>query len=144
MQSWSFRVKLSKPTEIPKQGELNKARRLDATIIADYTAVRQPSSRASRRKYYLRYLEHHTLPLHVSDQPSTVLRGYQWTITKDAVVTQVPFQSRISGKTEYRPVCGSVMGHKGGDSNLVNVVRKAFETAQWRTKADTGSLTFPL
>lgn len=59
-------------------------------------------------------------------------------------VAQLPYESDISGNTEYLPVSGSVMGPKDGDVMVIEVVKKAFELAQWRTRVDTGRLTFPL
>lgn len=38
----------------------------------------------------------------------------------------------------------SVMGPKGGDLSVIHLIRRAFETAQWRTRVDTGRFTFPV
>ncbi|PNY23790.1 Glutamyl-tRNA(Gln) amidotransferase subunit A [Tolypocladium capitatum] len=57
---------------------------------------------------------------------------------------QLPYESRISGRREYHPVCGSVMGPRGGDLKIIHLVRRALETAQWRTRVDTGRFAFPV
>ncbi|CAM1507834.1 Fc.00g046820.m01.CDS01 [Cosmosporella sp. VM-42] len=57
---------------------------------------------------------------------------------------QLPYESRISGRTEYRPICVSIMGAPGSDVMMIQLVAQAFEHAKWRTQVDTGRLTFPL
>ncbi|KAK5994005.1 Scytalone dehydratase-like Arp1-like protein [Cladobotryum mycophilum] len=56
---------------------------------------------------------------------------------------QISYKSKVTGLTEYRPVTGSVMGPKGGDVMLVELVKKAFEQAKWHTYVGVGRLTFP-
>ncbi|KAJ4396444.1 hypothetical protein N0V93_000663 [Gnomoniopsis smithogilvyi] len=57
---------------------------------------------------------------------------------------QLPYESHISGRTEYRPICVSVMGTRGSDSTLLRLVEEALRSAHWRTKVETGRYTFPL
>ncbi|KND86695.1 Glutamyl-tRNA(Gln) amidotransferase subunit A [Tolypocladium ophioglossoides CBS 100239] len=57
---------------------------------------------------------------------------------------QLPYESRISDREEFHPVYASVMGPKGADLRVIHLVRRAFETAQWRTRVDTGRFTFPV
>ncbi|UNI19489.1 hypothetical protein JDV02_005671 [Purpureocillium takamizusanense] len=57
---------------------------------------------------------------------------------------QLPYTSRISGRKEFHPVYGSVMGPRGGDLAVVYLVRRAFESVRWRTRVDTGRLSFPI
>lgn len=59
-------------------------------------------------------------------------------------VAQLPYESKISGRTEYQPVTGSVLGHTGTDFALIELMQRAFRSAQWRAQVDTGRLTFPL
>ncbi|KAK7420198.1 hypothetical protein QQX98_002851 [Neonectria punicea] len=56
---------------------------------------------------------------------------------------QQAYQSRISGRTEYQPVCVSLMGARGSESGMIQLVKQALEKAQWRTQVNTGRLTFP-
>lgn len=39
---------------------------------------------------------------------------------------------------------GSVIGTPGSDIALIELVQKSYHLAQWRTRVDTGRLTFPL
>ncbi|KAJ6440144.1 amidase signature domain-containingprotein [Purpureocillium lavendulum] len=48
------------------------------------------------------------------------------------------------GRTEFHPVYGSIMGPRSGDLAVVHLVRRAFETARWRTRVDTGRFAFPV
>ncbi|KAJ4423676.1 hypothetical protein N0V82_001699 [Gnomoniopsis sp. IMI 355080] len=59
-------------------------------------------------------------------------------------VAQLPYQSLISGRTEYKPICVSVMGTRGSDLALVRLVEEALNSANWQTNVDTGRYTFPL
>ena len=72
------------------------------------------------------------------------------------------YESKISGRTEHRPICGSLIGAKGtslepasasshlilailgSDLSLIRLAKKAFESAGWRISVDAGSLTFPV
>ena len=55
----------------------------------------------------------------------------------------MPYVSKISKKTEYRAVCGAVMGQKGQDLSLIQVLNDAFTTAKWPTAVQVGDLVFP-
>ncbi|KAM5344734.1 hypothetical protein ACJ41O_010596 [Fusarium nematophilum] len=57
--------------------------------------------------------------------------------------TQVPYHSRISGRTEYQPVCVSLMGAYGSDISIIELARQALEKARVRTRVDTGRFAFP-
>ncbi|KAJ4313535.1 hypothetical protein N0V84_009353 [Fusarium piperis] len=56
--------------------------------------------------------------------------------------TQVPHESRISGRIEYQAVCVSVIGPRGSDTGLIQVVKQALEKAHVRTRIQTGRLAF--
>ncbi|KAF4949553.1 hypothetical protein FGADI_8851 [Fusarium gaditjirri] len=57
--------------------------------------------------------------------------------------TQVPYESDISGKTEYQPVCISVLIH--GDAKwTIQLIKKALDTGHIPTKVDVGRFTFPV
>ncbi|KPM40801.1 hypothetical protein AK830_g5768 [Neonectria ditissima] len=56
---------------------------------------------------------------------------------------QQAYQSRISGRTEYQPICVSLMGARGSESGMIQLVKQAFEKAQWRTQVKTGRSMFP-
>lgn len=45
---------------------------------------------------------------------------------------------------EYLPVSASVLGTRGSDTALIDLVKKAFEQAEWRTKINTGRFAFPV
>ncbi|KAH7145884.1 hypothetical protein B0J13DRAFT_584867 [Dactylonectria estremocensis] len=53
---------------------------------------------------------------------------------------QLPFQSRISGRTEYQPVCVSLMGTRGSEAGMIRLVQQAFEHARWRTHLPSNPL----
>lgn len=57
---------------------------------------------------------------------------------------QVPFESRISGRTEYYPVIGSMVGAKGSDLMLFNLANDALGKAGWRNTVDVGRFAFKL
>ncbi|KAF7536936.1 hypothetical protein G7Z17_g12951 [Cylindrodendrum hubeiense] len=57
---------------------------------------------------------------------------------------QLPYESRISERTEYQPVCVSIMGSRGSEVEMIRVVKQAFEKAHWRTQVTTGRYAFPL
>ncbi|KAI8715084.1 Amidase domain-containing protein [Fusarium sp. LHS14.1] len=57
--------------------------------------------------------------------------------------TQVPYESRISGRTEYQTVCVSVIGPQGSDTDIIQVVKQALEKAHVRTRVETGRFAFP-
>ncbi|KAF4336461.1 D-mandelate dehydrogenase [Fusarium beomiforme] len=57
--------------------------------------------------------------------------------------TQVPYESDISGRTEYQPVCISVLA-QGNDKSVVQLIQKALEKAHIPTKVENGRFTFPV
>ncbi|UPK93500.1 hypothetical protein LCI18_004435 [Fusarium solani-melongenae] len=57
--------------------------------------------------------------------------------------TQVPYESRISGRTEYQTVCVSVIGPQGSDTDIIQVIKQALEKAHVRTRVETGRFAFP-
>jgi hypothetical protein len=61
-----------------------------------------------------------------------------------APFAQLPFKSVVTARTEYQPVSGSAIGPKGGDLMLIQVVKRAFELAAWRTRVEAGGLAFPI
>ncbi|KAF5714579.1 D-mandelate dehydrogenase [Fusarium globosum] len=58
-------------------------------------------------------------------------------------VTQVPYESDISGETEYQPVCISVLVN-GNEKSTIQLIKKALETGHIPTKVDIGRFTFPV
>ncbi|KAF5628742.1 D-mandelate dehydrogenase [Fusarium sp. NRRL 25303] len=56
---------------------------------------------------------------------------------------QVPYESDISGETEYQPVCISVLVH-GNEKSTIQLIKKALETGHIPTKVDVGRFTFPV
>ncbi|KAI4220314.1 MAG: hypothetical protein L6R36_007711, partial [Xanthoria steineri] len=59
-------------------------------------------------------------------------------------VGQNSYESRASGRTEHRPVIGSLVGAKGSDLMLIKLAHEAFESAGWQTEVHTGRYTFSL
>ncbi|KAI4091318.1 MAG: hypothetical protein LQ344_004177 [Seirophora lacunosa] len=59
-------------------------------------------------------------------------------------VGQNSYQSRASGRTEYRPVSASLVGAKGSDLMLLTLAREAFLNAGWRTEVEIGRYTYPV
>ncbi|KAL2275630.1 hypothetical protein FJTKL_01697 [Diaporthe vaccinii] len=57
---------------------------------------------------------------------------------------QLPYKSRVTESTEYRPVSVSLMGARGSDLALLRVVEDATQAAGWRTNVDTGRRAFPV
>jgi len=57
---------------------------------------------------------------------------------------QMPYQSRVSGRLEHRPIGSTLVGAKGSDLMLIDLARKAFKTASWPTTIDVGRYMFPL
>ncbi|RKL46948.1 hypothetical protein BFJ72_g2686 [Fusarium proliferatum] len=70
--------------------------------------------------------------------------GYPWIDYSIGVdVTQVPYESDISGETEYQPVCISVLVN-GNENSTIQLIKKALETGHIPTKVDVGRFTFPV
>ncbi|KAK3382131.1 amidase signature domain-containing protein [Lasiosphaeria ovina] len=57
-------------------------------------------------------------------------------------IGQNPFESWVSGKTEYAPIVGSLIGAKGTDAMLLCVAHDALKHAGWPTKVLTGRHMF--
>ncbi|KAI4231268.1 MAG: hypothetical protein LQ349_005714 [Xanthoria aureola] len=53
-------------------------------------------------------------------------------------IGQNSYESRASGRTEHRPVSGSLVGAKGSDLMLIKLAYEAFESACWQTEVQTG------
>ncbi|CAJ0541269.1 Ff.00g079660.m01.CDS01 [Fusarium sp. VM40] len=58
--------------------------------------------------------------------------------------TQVPYKSAISGKTEYRPVCISVLSIQGNDQLVIQLIQKALAKKRIPTEVEIGRFTFPV
>ncbi|SPJ82519.1 related to D-mandelate dehydrogenase [Fusarium torulosum] len=58
--------------------------------------------------------------------------------------TQVPFKSAISGRTEYKPVCISVLSIQGNDKLVVQLIQKALVKKRIPTEVEIGRFTFPV
>lgn len=58
-------------------------------------------------------------------------------------VAQTTYHSRVTDRTESRPFSGSIMGPAGSDVMLIQLVKAAFEHAEWRSQVDAGRLAFP-
>jgi hypothetical protein len=56
----------------------------------------------------------------------------------------MPYQSRISGRQEHRPIASTLVGAKGSDLMLIKLAQTAFDAAGWPTKIDTGRYMYPL
>ncbi|UKZ93354.1 uncharacterized protein TrAFT101_008270 [Trichoderma asperellum] len=56
---------------------------------------------------------------------------------------QTTYHSRVTDRTESRPFSGSIMGPAGSDVMLIQLVKAAFEHAEWRSQVDAGRLAFP-
>ncbi|KAF9252091.1 hypothetical protein DTO006G1_2838 [Penicillium roqueforti] len=57
---------------------------------------------------------------------------------------QMPYQSRISGRLEHRPIGSTILGAKGSDLMLIKLAEAAFRAASWPTSVDVGRYMFPL
>lgn len=56
----------------------------------------------------------------------------------------MPYQSRVSGRQEHRPIASTLVGAKGSDLMLIKLAQAAFNAAGWPTKIDTGRYMYPL
>ncbi|KLO88034.1 Uncharacterized protein LW93_5202 [Fusarium fujikuroi] len=92
-------------------------------------------------------VEHRNDPL----APPTIYKGIDSTTLAPILgasvlwfpFTQVPYESDISGETEYQPVCISVLVH-GNEKSTIQLIKKALETGHIPTKVDVGRYTFPV
>ncbi|POS76042.1 hypothetical protein DHEL01_v205556 [Diaporthe helianthi] len=57
---------------------------------------------------------------------------------------QLPYKSRVTESTEYRPVSASLMGARGSDLALLRLIEEATQASGWRTNVDTGGRAFPV
>lgn len=57
-------------------------------------------------------------------------------------VAQIPYESEVSERTEYLPLSIAVLGARGNDIGLVDLVNQALVKAEWTTEVDTGRLAF--
>jgi hypothetical protein len=56
----------------------------------------------------------------------------------------MPYQSRISGRLEHRPIGSTILGAKGSDLMLIKLAEADFRAALWPTSVDVGRYMFPL
>ncbi|KAL6879311.1 amidase signature enzyme [Trichoderma novae-zelandiae] len=56
---------------------------------------------------------------------------------------QTRYYSRVTDRGEDRPFSGSILGPRGSDAMLLQLVRAAFARADWRSRVDAGRLAFP-
>ncbi|KAI0182115.1 putative amidase [Hypoxylon sp. FL1284] len=59
-------------------------------------------------------------------------------------VGQIPFESRISKRTEHLPIAASMASASGSDMLLISLAKAALERARKPTHVETGRLTFKL
>ena len=57
-------------------------------------------------------------------------------------VAQIPYESKVSERTEYLPLSIAVLGARGNDIGLVDLVNQALVKAEWTTEVNTGRLAF--
>ncbi|KAF2240819.1 putative amidase [Trematosphaeria pertusa] len=57
---------------------------------------------------------------------------------------QMPYESRISGRLEHRPIVSTLVGARGSDLMLINLAKAAFEAVSWPTTIATGRYMFSL
>jgi hypothetical protein len=58
--------------------------------------------------------------------------------------TQVPYNSHITGTTEYQSVCISVLSLQDGRTSLIQMVEKALWKGHIPTQVEVGRMTFPV
>ncbi|KAL7811974.1 amidase signature enzyme [Trichoderma gracile] len=56
---------------------------------------------------------------------------------------QTRYHSRVTDQNEDRPFSGSILGPRGSDLMLLQLVKAAFDRAGWRSSVDPGRLAFP-
>ncbi|KAF5575341.1 amidase signature domain-containing protein [Fusarium pseudocircinatum] len=57
---------------------------------------------------------------------------------------QIPYLSKISGRSEMRPIASTMIGAKGSDLMLIKLAAEAFEKAGWPTSVQTGRYMYPV
>jgi Asp-tRNA(Asn)/Glu-tRNA(Gln) amidotransferase A subunit family amidase len=58
--------------------------------------------------------------------------------------TEVSYKSKVTGRSEKLPVSASVLGPRGSDTSLIELVERAFKDAKWLTQINTGRSAFSL
>ena len=59
-------------------------------------------------------------------------------------VSQLSYESKVSGESDLLPVSASVLGPVGSDLALIELVKGAFEKAKWPTSIKVGKTAFPV
>ncbi|KAF4954898.1 hypothetical protein FGADI_5000 [Fusarium gaditjirri] len=57
---------------------------------------------------------------------------------------QTPYQSKVSGRLERRPIASTMIGAKGSDLMLTKLAAAAFKKAEWPTSIQTGRYMYPI
>ncbi|KAF2820532.1 hypothetical protein CC86DRAFT_387012 [Ophiobolus disseminans] len=57
---------------------------------------------------------------------------------------QIPYESRVTGNTEYRPIATTLIGAKGSDLMFIELAKAALSQASWPTRISTGRLMYPI
>ncbi|PNP75786.1 hypothetical protein FNYG_10864 [Fusarium nygamai] len=57
---------------------------------------------------------------------------------------QMPYLSKISGRSEMRPIASTMIGAKGSDLMLIKLASEAFKKAWWPTSIQTGRYMYPV
>ncbi|KAF5583813.1 amidase signature domain-containing protein [Fusarium pseudoanthophilum] len=57
---------------------------------------------------------------------------------------QMSYLSKISGRSEMRPIASTMIGAKGSDLMLIKLATEAFKKAGWPTSIQTGRYTYPV
>ncbi|CAF3641369.1 unnamed protein product [Fusarium graminearum] len=84
--------------------------------------------------------------------PPTIYKGVDFTTLAPVLgasvlsfpFTQVSYKSDITGKTEYQPVCISVLSLQDDQTSLIQLVEKALRKGHVPTQVDVGRMTFPV
>ncbi|KAM0246544.1 hypothetical protein ACHAP5_004668 [Fusarium lateritium] len=93
-------------------------------------------------------VEHRNEPV----APPTIYKGIDYTTLAPVLggfvlsfpFTQVPYKSAISGRTEYKPVCISVLNIQGNEKSVIQLIQKALEKKRIPTEVGIGRFTFPV
>ncbi|KAF4496823.1 Amidase signature domain [Fusarium agapanthi] len=57
---------------------------------------------------------------------------------------QIPYPSKVSGRSEMRPIASNMIGAKGSDLMLIKLATEAFKKAGWPTSIQTGRYMYPV
>ncbi len=93
---------------------------------------------ASDRSSWLPFWVHRRLPLHVC---ISLAYHFSRLISDLFLVAQLPMDGN---NVAYLPFSASVMGPKGDDLMLVQMMKHTFDVVDWRIRVDTGDMTYPL